>query len=173
MALNLEQASGFNHVHAVATAGAALTGLSGAATTYSFSIFGYTINGLAYKQAIASGAATPTTDGNTLAAAQLALAINQVRCYVWAVNAAGTVTVFAGPAVSWPNSSGTSTGPVIVVPDPAIPSTFATFARHTVANGSNGAAFAFGTTNWNATGIAISTVQNLAGWLPNTVITLT
>jgi hypothetical protein len=166
MSLNLEQATGLNHVHAVATAGAALTGLSGAATTYSFSIFGYTINGIAYRQAIASGAATPTTDASAGTAAALALAINQSRVYVWGVNAAGTVQVFAGPAVTWPNSSGTATGAPIPLQFPAVPSTTACIAYVVISNGSNGAAFAHGTTNWNATGITVGTVVNLAGWLP-------
>lgn len=166
MSLNLEQATGLNHVHAVATAGAGLTGLSGAATTHSMSIFGYTINGVAYANPIRSAVATPTTDGNTATTAQLALAINQSRVYVWGVNAAGTTTLFAGPVASWANASGTSSG-AVPLQFPPVPATFAAVAYVVISNGSNGAAFAPGTTNWNATGITVGTVVNLAGNLPS------
>lgn len=172
MSLNLENSVGLNHVGAVASAGAALTGLSGAATTYSAAIFSFSINNQAYNKTISTTVASPTTDGVTATAAQLGLSINQARCYVWGVNAAGTVAVFGGQAVAWPNASGTATGAPVVCPDPTPPSTFALFARHTVANGSNGAAFVFGTTNWNATGVNISTIQNLAGGIPPTPLTV-
>lgn len=156
MALNLEQSSGLTAVFAVATAGAALTGLSGAATTYSTSLFGFALNGRHFAKAVVSGGATPTTDGNTGAA--ITLTANQARAIVWAVNSAGTYSVYAGPVVSWTDTSANST----VCPLPALPGNVTPFAAHTVQAGSTtSGTWTFGSSNWNATGIASITVRNL------------
>jgi len=156
MSLNLEQGSSLTAVLAVATAGAALTGLSGAATTYSSSLFGYALNGDAYAKAAVAGGASPTTDGNTGAA--MTLVANQAASFVWAVNAAGTVSVYKGPTVSWTDTTANSTA----CPLPAIPGNVAPFAAHTVQAGSTTAGtWTFGSSNWNATGISAITVRNL------------
>lgn len=156
MSLNLEQASSLTAVLAVATAGAALTGLSGGATTYSSSAFGYALNGDAYAKALVSGGTTPTTDGNT--GAPITLTANKARAIVWAVNAAGTVSVYAGPIVDWTDTTAGSTA----CPLPAIPGNVAPFAAHTVQAGSTTVGtWTFGSSNWNATGIASITVRNL------------
>lgn len=157
MSYNLEEGSSLTAVLAVATAGAALTGLSGAATTYSSSLFGYALNGDAFAKALVSGGATPTLDGNTGVAFK-AQAINTACAYVWAVNAAGTVSLYQGPIVSWTDTSASSTP----CPLPAIPGSVAPFAAHTVQNGAAGSAFTIGTSNWNATGISAITVRNLS-----------
>lgn len=157
MSLNLEQASSLTAVFATATAGAALTGLSGAATTYSTSVFGYALNGDAYQKALVSGGTTPTTDGNTGAA--MTLVANQAAAFVWAVNAAGTVSVYKGPTVSWTDTSAGSTA----CPLPNIPGNVVPFAAHTVQAGATTVGtWTFGTSNWNATGIAAITVRNLS-----------
>jgi hypothetical protein len=156
MSLNLEESSSLTAVLAVATAGAALTGLSGAATTYSSSAFGYALNGDAYAKALVSGGATPTTDGNTGAAFK-ALAASQACAFVWAVDASGTVKVYQGPIVTWGDTSAGSTP----CPLPAIPGNVAPFAAHTVQNGSAGTAWTFGSSNWNQSGLSAITVRNL------------
>lgn len=157
MSYNLEEGSSLTAVLAVATAGAALTGLSGAATTYSSSLFGYALAGLAFAKALVAGGATPTTDIVTGVAFK-ALAINQACAFVWVVNAAGVVGVAQGPIVSWTDTTAGSTA----CPLPFIPAnTFAPFASHTVQNGAAGSAFTFGTSNWNQTGITAIVVSNL------------
>jgi hypothetical protein len=156
MSYNLEQGSSLTAVFAVATAGAALTGLSGAATTYSSSAFGFALNGDCFAKALVSGGTTPTTDGNTGAA--ITLTANKARAIVWAVNSGGTFSVYAGPIVDWTDTSANST----VCPLPAIPGNVAPFAAHTVQAGSTtSGTWTFGSSNWNATGIASITVRNL------------
>jgi hypothetical protein len=166
MSLSLEQSTGLNLVLAPASAGAALSGTTGAATTYSMALFGYIINGVPYNKAVQSGVASPTTDGNTGLASTLSLAINQARVYVWGINAAGTIAVFAGPVASWPNVSGTSLG-AVPLQFPAVPGTYAVLAYQVLANGSNGSAFAFGSTNWSNTGMSPQTPVNTSGFLPS------
>lgn len=156
MSLNLEQGSALTAVFATATAGAALTGLSGGATTYSSSLFGYALNGDCYTKALVSGGTTPTTDGNTSAA--ITLTANKARAIVWAVNASGTVSVYAGPIVDWTDTTASSTA----CPLPSIPGNVAPFAAHTVQAGSTtSGTWTFGSSNWNATGISAITVRNL------------
>lgn len=163
MALQLANSTGLTAVLAVATAGAALTGLSGAATTYSSSAFGYCIDGVAYTNGANSGAATPTLNGG-VAGTNITLTANKARAVVWAVNAAGAETVFAGPIVDWTDTTAGSTS----CPLPAIPSGFAPFAMHTIQGGATlSGTWTFGSSNWNATGLTVGTVRNLAQ-LPST-----
>ena len=157
MSFNLEGASSLTAVFAVATAGAALTGLSGAATTYSSSLFGFALNGDHYAKALVSGGTTPTTDGNTAAA--MTLVANQAATFVWAVNSAGTVLVYKGPTTSWTDTSASSTACML----PAVPGNVTPFAAHTVQAGSTtSGTWTFGSSNWNATGITAITVRNLS-----------
>lgn len=156
MSFNLEQSSSLTAVFAVATAGAALTGLSGAVTTYSSSLFGFALNGDHFAKAAVSGGATPTTDGNTGAA--ITLTANKARAVVWATDSAGTFRVYAGPIVDWTDTSANSTA----CPLPSLPGTVTPFAAHTVQAGSTTVGtWTFGTSNWNATGIGAITVRNL------------
>lgn len=156
MALNLEQGSSLTAIFATATAGAALTGLSGAASTYATSAFGFALNGDCFAKAAVTTTASPTVDGNTNAA--ITLTANKARAIVWAVNASGTYTVYAGPIVDWTDTSANST----VCPLPSIPGTVAPFAAHTIQAGSTTVGtWTFGSSNWNATGISAITVRNL------------
>lgn len=158
MALQLANSTGLTAVLAVATAGSALTGLSGAATTYSSSAFGYCIDGVAYANGANSGATTPTTNGG-VAGTSITLTANKARAVVWAVNAAGTEFVFAGPIVDWTDTTAGSTA----CPLPAIPAGYAAFAAHTIQGGSTlSGTWTFGSSNWNATGLTVGTVRNLA-----------
>ena len=168
MSLQLEQAAGLYGVFATATAGAALTGLSGAATTYSSSLFGFALAGRAYAKAAVAGGATPTTDG--AAGTAMTLVANQAAAFVWAVNAAGTVLVFKGPTVSWTDTTASSTA----CPLPVIPASVTQFAAHTVQAGSTtSGTWTFGSSNWNATGIVLPVVRNLAGQLDATPLLTT
>lgn len=156
MSFQLEQSGGLTAAFAVATAGGALTGLSGAATTYSASIFGFAIAGRAYCSTIKSGAATPTTDGNTAAA--MTLTANQAAAFVWAVDSSQAIKVYKGPTVSWTDTTASSTP----CPLPSIPANVCPFAAHTVQAGSTtSGTWTFGSSNWNAAGIASITVRNL------------
>ena len=158
MAFNLQDASGLTAVFAVATAGAALTGLSGAASTYTSSAFGYALNGDIYaKAAVGSATAAPATDGNT-GVAFPAIGANQAAAFVWAVDASGNYKVYKGPTVAWTDTTAGSTA----CPLPAIPTNVTPFAAHTVQNGSTGSNWVFGSSNWNATGVAAITVRNLS-----------
>jgi len=165
MALNLEQASGLNAVFAVASAGAALTGISGAASTYSTSAFGYAINGVLAAKASVAGGVTPVIDGNTQVAFP-AIGINQAAAVVWSINAAGLIAVSKGPTVAWTNTNVAST----VLQLPSTPSGYVAFAYHLIQNGAAGSAFTIGTSLWNATGVTLPTVVNVAQ-LPNAGLT--
>lgn len=155
MSMNQEGAHGGNFVVATATAGAALTGLSGAATTYSTSAIGFAIQGKLYSKALVSGGTTPTTDGNT--AATMALTANQAAAFVWALNSSGTVKVYKGPTVAWTDTTASSTA----VYFPAVPSDNVVIGYHLVqAGATTSGTWTFGTSNWNATGIVAITVTN-------------
>lgn len=156
MSFNLDGASALTAVFATATAGAGLTGLSGAATTYSISAFGYANLGDHYFKAALAGAGTPTTDGNT-GLAFPALAASQAAAYVWAVDAAGTVKCYKGQTVEWKDTSANST----VCPLPNVPGNVTPFAAHTVQNGSAGSAWTFGSSQWGQAGVSAITVRNL------------
>ena len=125
-------------------------------TTYSTSAFGFALNGDAFAKAAVSGGATPTTDSNTSAA--ITLTANKARAVVWAVNASGTFSVYAGPIVDWVDTTASSTA----CPLPSLPGNVTPFAAHTVQAGSTTVGtWTFGTSNWNATGISTVTVRNL------------
>lgn len=166
MAYNLEQGSALTAVFAIgATAGAALTGLSGAATTFSTSAFNYAIDGNAFHNAAVTGGATPTTDAATGQA--ITLRAGQARAIVWVVNAAGTELVLAGPVQPW-----AGTGDSVALPLPVIPPGHAPFAVHALGGLSTlSGTFTFGVGNWNVTGLSIGTVRNICQ-LPNAPVVI-
>lgn len=162
MSMNLEGAHGSNSVFAVATAGAALTGLSGAATTYSTSAVGFAIQGKLFAKALVSGGASPTTDAATGAA--MTLTANQAAAFVWALDTTGAVKVYKGPTVAWTDTTAGSTP--VYLPG-TIPSTVVPFAYHLVqAGATTSGTWTFGSSNWNATGISAVSVTN-ASQLPS------
>lgn len=165
MALNLEQASGLNAVFAVASAGAALTGLSGAASTYSTSAFGFAVNGVLGFKALVAAGASPTLDINS-GIAFPAIGILQAAAFVWGVNAAGAIVVAKGPTVAWPNTNVASA----VLQLPALPAGYVAFAYHLIQNGAAGSAFTFGVSLWSQAGVVAPTVVNVAQ-LPNAGLT--
>ncbi len=163
MSLNLEQASAATFaVQSAATA--QISGLTGAATTYTVANIPFVLNGAAGFKATAAGAATPTTDGNTGAA--ITLTANKARAVVWALNAAGTVLVYAGPIVDWVDTTANSTA----CPLPSLPGNVVPIAVHTLQGGPTlSGTWTFGSSNWNATGIVIDAVVNLFS-LPDSAI---
>jgi hypothetical protein len=142
------------------TTSAALTGLSGAATTYSTGALAlnYAIKGQLFVKAQVSGGTTPIVDGST--GASMTLSANQAALFVWAVNAAGTVAVFKGPTKAWTDTSALSTE----CPRPmTISDLWTPFAEVIVKAGATTVGnWVFGTSNWNATGIVVDPVKNLA-----------
>ena len=149
-----------------ATAGAALTGISGAATTFSTSAFNFIQNGIFVTKAAVSGGATPTTDiRNGLG---LVLQANQGAAAVFGVDNQGNVQVMfspvetldaAGnflaaprlpafsqpPVVGYPTNAG---GPVDGSSATQGPDFFVPFGIVLLKNGSTGSAWTFGTSNW-------------------------
>jgi len=137
---------------------AALTGLSGAAATYSTgsTAMSFMVDGKFLSKAQVSGGTTPTADGVTGAAFKVQ-AINTVCAYLWSVDASGNHHVTQGPIVPYTDTSAGSTD----VPLPGLPGNDAPFAYSVIKNDSTGSSFTFGTSNWNQTGITVDTPVNL------------
>jgi hypothetical protein len=158
MSLQLEQAAGGNLV----LGNAALTGLSGAASTYSTNAFDYAIDGKAYSKSAVSGGDTPEADA--VSGAALTLVANQAAVHVFVVNAAGTVGVLRGKVVAY------SAGAKEVCPLPSIPDGWVAFAYAVVKAGATvSGTWTFGSSNWNATGIVVDTPVNLFS-LPDSAV---
>jgi hypothetical protein len=138
-----------------------LTGISGAATTYSTgsTSLQYAVRGKAATKAQVSGGTTPTTDAVTGAA--ITLTANQARAVVWMLNSAGTVFVQAGPVVDLD-----SAGNYIGGKPPAMPwvdlATYCPIAYtlHKASSSLSGT-FTFGSSNWNTTGMTHTVVDLL------------
>lgn len=155
--ISLDNATGGNLVFSKA----GLTGLSGAATTFSTAAAAiqFANAGKMLSKAQVSGGATPTTDAvsgvaNTLVA-------NQAVCYAWCLDAAGTVKIVAGKVVAYTDTTAGSTK----VELPLVPSTLTPFSYSVVKAGSTTVGtWTLGTSNWNATGIVVDTPVDLFSW---------
>ena len=137
----------------------ALTGLAGAATTFSGSVVPYAIDGKAYTSTIQTGAAFPTTDiatGVTLAGLQKA---NTGTVLVLGNQAGAAVNVVAQGSVEALDVGGNFVAPPKF---PSLPDNFCPLAYAIVKAGATFVAATFlpGTTVWNTTGITIA-VQNV------------
>lgn len=140
---------------------AGLTGISGAATTYSTGAAAlmFAIRGKAFTKAQASGAATPTTGG--ISAAAITLTAGFGRAVVWAVNAAGTVFCFEGPSVALDNTNAfADQSPPFPVIDLETYAPFA-YTLHKAGSTTVGT-WTFGSSNWNATGMVHVVVDMLS-----------
>jgi len=157
MSLSLENASGGNFCFV----SAGLTGLSGAATTFSTgaTTLQYSNQGKILTKAQVSGGTTPTTDGVTGNAFN-AQAANTVCCYAWCLDASGNVKLVQGKVIAYTDTSANSTK----VELPLIPATLTPIAYSVIKNGSTGSSWIIGTNNWNATGITVDTPVNLFSW---------
>lgn len=145
-----------------------LSGITGAATTYTIQNVTYSVGGKLYYKGTASGAATPTTDVVTGKAFN-AIQKNQGCVYVWTLDAAGNVGVAQGPLPVSPTTTGTQTnvddsGNYTLLPQfPAIPDTLTPFAYSVVRTTSSyaGTGFLFGSANWNTAGVVATAVDLL------------
>lgn len=153
---------------------AGLTGLSGAATTFSSSAVTLVIRGKEYALGAQSGAATPTTDANTgkafvplVGGNSVANVPGQGTVFLWMANAAGTIAVAQGLVSNgyqqaWPlDMQGNFSEPFGAPQFPPVPAGYVPFAYSVIKAGATaGTSWLFGTNNWNATGITIA-VQDI------------
>jgi hypothetical protein len=140
---------------------AGLTGLSGAATTYSIgNAVTYGLSGKAYSKSTVAGGATPTTDALT------GLAFSVKPGYgtnvLWCLDAAGNVVVVQGSTEQLNAAGNFSVAPpqFAQVPDTLVP-----FAYSVIKNVSTGTLFTFGTSLWNQAGVTV-TAQDIFA-IPN------
>lgn len=129
-----------------------LSGITGAATTYTATQFSFVLDGKVYLKATASGAATPTTEaaGGTLVLANLYATV-----IVWAVDSGSTVKLYRGETVPVD-----AAGNILDAPEfPALPDTVCPFA-YTIHKNYSGSSFTIGSTNWNTASTAHAT-QNV------------
>ena len=151
MSLALQNASGGN----LCLGNYTLSGLAGAATTFTSVAVPFSVRGAAFTRAVNTAAASPTTDAVTGAA--ITLVANQARVVCWGANAAGTNQVIAGPVAAWTDTTALSTE----VKMPSLPDTFTLMATSTIKAGATTVGtWTFGSSNWNATGIVIDAVVN-------------
>jgi hypothetical protein len=129
---------------------------TGAVTTHDTTvIIPFLVNGRFFSRAAITTGATPTTDGNTGLA--ITLIANQARAVVWGLNAAGTVSVYAGPVVEQSAGAYLERAPQL----PSIPETITPFAVQYLEAGGTAGTITFGTSNWNATGFT-NIIHNVA-----------
>ena len=149
---------------------AGLTGISGAATTYSTGAVSiqFCINSkFATAKAQVSGGATPTT--GAISAAAITLTASKARAIVWCLDIDGAVTVHEGPIVSLDGIAGSDAYQDGRLPAfPAINyKTYCPIAYHLMkAKTTLSGTFTFGTNNWNTTGMD-HTIVNVPGILPD------
>lgn len=149
---------------------AGLSGLAGAATTFSTTAaVAYAIGGkfAASKGAVAGGA-TPTVDVVTGAAFK-PVQKNQGAVFVFTLDAAGNVGVAQGTLPVSPTTTGLQTnvddgGNFSLLPQfPALPDTLVAIGYAVVRATSAyaGAGFQFGAANWNTAGIVVTAPQDV------------
>ena len=143
------QNNNLNHSGTMALAKAGLT--AGTTTTYTTTkAVPFVISGkYGTELAIQTNAATPTTD-HTTGAAFPALAKSEGCVIVYGVIAAGTIVVSQGAIKALDTNDDTF---LIDPPFPSIPDTMSVFGYVIVENGSTGAAWTYGASNWTATGL--------------------
>lgn len=138
-----------------ALSNAALTGLSGAATTHSYSAFLISNRGILKSVAANSGVATPTLDANT-GVAFLPLTANKGCIFLWMVNNSETDAV-AQSAIQDLDAQGNFTWAVTAFP--AIKDGYVPYAYAVIKAGSGASSWTHGVSNWNATGITITVIN--------------
>jgi hypothetical protein len=139
---------------------AAITGLSGAASTISTGgTVTYAIAGQAYTKTALSGVATPTLDSNT-GVAFLPLKTGKKCLFVFCLDSSGNLKVVQGKIVATADVVNLAAA----VDFPEIPDTLTPFAYAEFAH-ANATDFQFGSSNWNATGLTITTPVDVV-WLP-------
>jgi hypothetical protein len=109
----------------------------------------------------ANAGTTPTTDATT-GAVFVPILADKCAVLVWGQNAAGTIKLAQGPIIPTAPGSGTTVGAFIDAPQfPALVDDFVALAYQLVRVSPTGASFTAGTTQWAASGITCSTIQNV------------
>jgi hypothetical protein len=156
-----------------------LSGLTGAASTFTSVATTFAANGIIYTRAVNSSAASPTTDGNTgltflpLIASRACVFVFGSNGPAYKTNNGANVTtqsnvVLQGQVVPWTDTSANSTRcPLPSIPDAVTPMAYVVIKAGTTTVGN----WVFGSSNWNATGITIDTVVNLNRLPPNDPLT--
>lgn len=129
---------------------------TGAETVYdTTAVINFSIDGKLYQKAATADGATPTTDGNT-GDTFTAVAADQICVFVWGLNSSGTVSVYQGDIES---VDGDTDVAKIFPQWPSLPNTVAPFAYTLIQTTGAASDFAFGTSNWNATGVTATTIN--------------
>lgn len=128
---------------------------TGGVTTYDTTVtINYVIDGVIRQKTAVTTGATPTTDGVTGSA--ITLTASKARVVVWCLNSSNTISVIAGPIVSWDGVAFQ-----VPPPTPTIPGTLVPFATQMLKAASTAGTITFGSSNWNATGFTNS-IENVA-----------
>jgi hypothetical protein len=140
------------------TTKAGLTGISGAATTYTTGNAQVAaLGGKAIAKAAVSGGTTPTTDGVTGSAMTLTAGYGTVL--LWCLDSSGTVKLVKGTTEALDSSGNFVNAPQF----PALPDTLVPFAYTVHKAGSTlSGTFTVGSSNWNTTGMTHTVVDILA-----------
>jgi len=145
-----------NHVNAGLVAGTTSTYTTTATTVCS--IRGKFATGLGAQ----TNTASPTTDATTGLAFPAILA-DQCAVLVWGINAAGAIRLSQGPITALQPGVTTTVGAFINAPQwPSLPDDFCPIGYQLVRVSPTGASFTAGTTQWAASGITCSTIQNVS-----------
>lgn len=145
-----------NHVNAGLVAGTTSTYTTTATTVCS--IRGKFATGLTAQ----TNTASPTTDVVTGVAFRT-LTDNQATVLVWGVNAAGAIKLAQGSIEDTEVGVTTTAGAFKVAPSfPVLPNDFCPLGYQLARTAPSASDFTPGTSNWTATGITCSTIQNVA-----------
>lgn len=144
-----------------------LTGLSGAATTHSYSAFTVAINGVMSNIAANSGVATPTLDALT-GVAFLPLAASKGCIFLWMVKADATDGVVQSTIKDLDANNNFVWDSPVLPPVPTPSAEWIPYAYVVVKNSSAGSAWTHGVSNWNAAGITL-VVKNITS-LPARIV---
>jgi hypothetical protein len=137
---------------------AAMTGLSGAATTFTTAnAVNYAIGGKGYNKAAIAGGATPTVDGVT--GLPITLTANKGTVVVWCLDAAGNVRALQGATEALDAS-----GNFLFAPQfPTVPDHLTAFAYSVhKAGATTVGTWTFGVSLWNATGMTHTSTSLIA-----------
>ena len=106
--------------------------------------------------------ASPTLDAVT-GVAFPAITANNCACLVWGTTLAGAIALCQGPSVATATGVTTTVGAFIAAPQfPALPDDFCPMAYQIVRVSPTGSSFTTGVTNWTASGITCTVMQNIS-----------
>ncbi len=129
---------------------------AGSETVYDTTVtIPFCVNGKAYTKTAITDGVTPLLDGNT-GVAFVGLAISQGCALTWALNAAGTVSVYQGSVTALDSANAFEVAPTFG----STPDTVTPFAYQILKNSSAGSAVVIGTDDWDQTGFT-NVIQNV------------